>query len=356
MTTAYLNRIATAVPPHDVHEAFVGFARTILRDNRRRMAFDRMAERAQIDHRWSSLDPDTELGYGDPAESRFYTLGAFPGTAARMQKYETAAPQLAGQAVEGLALGCGMRNVTHLITVTCTGFVAPGIDRALIHRFGLSESVERVTVGFMGCQAGINALRLARHIIRSEPKAWVLVVGVELCTLHLQETGSLDRLLSFLLFGDGCAAALVTAAPEGLALDRFQSALARDTEELITWRIGDGGFDMFLSGQVPGAIRTSLRSCPTSVTAGALPDDMLHWAVHPGGRTILDAVQAGLGLMPSALDVSREVLRRFGNMSSVTILFVLQAIMQAAAPRERGCAAAFGPGLSVESFSFHVAG
>lgn len=356
MTTAYLNRIATAIPPHDVHTPFIRFARTILHDNRRRAAFERMAERAQIAHRWSCLAPKTELDTGDGPAGAFYGLGRFPTTADRMRRYEAEAPALAERAVDGLALGPSRRAITHVIVVTCTGLSAPGIDLALVRRFGLDPSVERMTLGFMGCQAGVGALRLARHIVRSEPASRVLVVTLELCTLHLQETDALQQILSFLLFGDGCAAALVTAEPEGLALDRFRTTLAADTDRLITWNIGDSGFDMVLSGRVPHAIRTAIRRRARDITAGAAADEIRHWAVHPGGRTILDAVEAGYGLVPAALDISRGVLRRFGNMSSATVMFVLEAIMRRAAPRERGCAMAFGPGLSVESFSFRVAG
>jgi predicted naringenin-chalcone synthase len=347
--TAYLNRIATAAPPHDVHEPFVGFARTLLGDNRRRGTFERMAERAQIEHRWSCLSPATDLGRG------FYAAGRFPSTADRMRRFETESPALAQRAVEGLGPPGTLRGITHLITVTCTGLMAPGLDLEIVRRCGLPTSVERANIGFMGCQAGITALRLARHIVRSEPDAKVLLLNVELCTLHLQDTDALDRILSFLLFGDGCAAALVSAEPDGLALDGFSSLVAQDTGGLITWHVRDSGFDMFLSGRVPGAIRAAIRDGARQITGGPAADEFSHWAVHPGGRTILDAVQSGFGLAPAALEASRDILRRFGNMSSGTVLFVLKSVMEAAAAGERGCAMAFGPGLSVESLTFRRA-
>jgi alpha-pyrone synthase len=345
--TAYLNRIATAVPPHDVHDAFIRFAGQVMADNRRRAMFARMAERAQIEHRWSCLHPD-ELDGG------FYAAGRFPGTAQRMRRYEAAAPALAERAVR--ALDPGAATISHLLTVSCTGMTAPGLDQAIVRSCGLPAATERTHIGFMGCQAGINALRMARHIVRSEPSSRVLVLNLELCTLHLQDTDALDRMLSYLLFGDGCAAALVSAAPEGLALDGFNALLAAEAGDLITWRVRDSGFDMTLSGEVPGAIRAAIRRSATSITGGAPADEMAHWAVHPGGRSILDAVEAGFALAPAALAASRDILRRFGNMSSGTILFVLQSMMGGVAPGERGCAMAFGPGLSVESLTFTGAG
>jgi hypothetical protein len=204
----------------------------------------------------------------------------FPSTAERMRVYEDTAIELATQAVEALDLGEGRARVTHLIAVSCTGLSAPGIDLQLLERCGLPPSVERTVVGFMGCYAAVNALKLARHIVRSDPEARVLIVSVELCTLHLQETQDLEQVLSFLVFGDGCAAALVSADPEGLRLDRFHAALLPEAAEQITWSIGDGGFDMFLSGQVPGSVaRRSRRTARWSSTGR-------RWTRSTCGRSI----------------------------------------------------------------------
>ncbi len=355
MTTAYLNRIATMVPANDVHDCFVRYARTRLADNRRQSAFLRMAERAQIDHRWSFLVPaERPEGAAIDAEA-FYARGRFPTTARRMARYEATAAGLAVGAIAGLGLGARADAVTHLIVVSCTGLVAPGIDLDVIRRCGLSASVERVTVGFMGCQAAINALKLARHIVRSEPRARVLIVSVELCTLHLQETEDLEQMLAFLIFGDGAAAALVSATPEGLALERFHALVERDTGDLITWNIRDQGFDMRLSGLVPKAIGRALRERAEEILAGTPVGALAHWAIHPGGRSILDSVQSALGLAAASLAPSRGVLRQFGNMSSATILFVLKSIMESAGRDESGCAMSFGPGLSAESLLFRTA-
>jgi predicted naringenin-chalcone synthase len=354
MAEAYINRIATAVPPYDVHDGFVRFARTLFPDHRRRSLFDRLAERAQINHRWSCLPPANDPEGSMVDGGAFYRRGGFPSTAERMIRYEAEAVPLAIKSVEGLGRE-EAATVTHLIAVTCTGFFAPGLDLEIIRRCGLSPKVERTTVGFMGCQAALNALKLARHIVRSEPSARVLVVSVELCTLHLQETDDLAQVLSFLIFGDGAAAALVTAEPTGLALERFHGAVEPEQRSLITWDIRDHGFTMFLSGQVPGAVGASLRAGATDILSGDPSSAITHWAVHPGGRTILDAVETALELGPQALTPSRHILAEFGNMSSATTLFVLKEIEAKAGPGDRGCAIAFGPGLSTEGLLFRKA-
>lgn len=353
--TAYLNEISTAVPPNDVHRMFAEFASGLLEGDRARPLFDRLAHRSQIDHRWSVLAPAADLRVAVDADG-FYRRGAFPSTATRMRLYERFAPELAVQAVAGLGLGERAKDVTHVLLVSCTGLSAPGIDLQLVQRCGLDSSVERTVIGFMGCYAAINALKLARHIVRSEPAARVLVVSVELCTLHLQETADLEKILSFLVFGDGCAAALVTREPRGLSLDRFHAVLAPEAAEQITWTVGDQGFDMFLSGQVPGSVGGALRIGRDEMLEGANVEEIDLWAVHPGGRSVLDAVEGALALPPCALQASREVLRAYGNMSSATILFVLAALMRDARAGEQGCGMAFGPGLTAETMLFTAVG
>jgi alpha-pyrone synthase len=355
LTTAYINRIATAVPEHDVHTAFVRFARTLL-DDRRRKLFDRMSDRAQISHRWSSLTPAAEPEGPSVDAAGFFTRGSFPSTADRMRRYEVAAPALAEAAVRKLGLDTdGLRGITHVIITTCTGFSAPGLDLELVERCGLHPSVERTVVGFMGCYAAINALKLSRHIVRSEPKARVLILSLELCTLHLQETDDLEQVLSFLVFGDGAAASLVSADPVGLALDRFYAVLVPETTGLITWHIRELGFDMFLSGQVPGAIAQGLKLKAGEILGGHNPEAIDLWAIHPGGRSVLDAVEGALALGPKALATSRTILERYGNMSSATIMFVLKKMLEPDHPRGLGCGMAFGPGLTAETMLFRTA-
>jgi alpha-pyrone synthase len=359
---AYLNRIATAVPENDVHDAFVAFADTLLTDGRAQRLFRRMSERSQIEHRWSGVRPapPNPVPFGANAAldmDAFYCRGAFPSTARRMERYEAEAPVLALRAAGGLGMDEDERaSVTHLIVTSCTGFSAPGLDHQIAAGLGLNPSVERTLVGFMGCYAAISALKLARHIVRSEPEAKVLVVSLELCTLHLQETSDLEQVLTFLVFGDGCAAALVSAEPKGLSLDSFHAEVATGAAEQITWKIRDLGFDMFLSGQVPGSIGRTLGVGRERILRGAAAEDIDLWAIHPGGRTVLDAVEAAFALPPKALAASREVLRRFGNMSSATVLFVLKSMLDDPTPGARGCAMAFGPGLTAETMLFSHAG
>jgi predicted naringenin-chalcone synthase len=347
--TAYLRAIGTATPTHDIHTAFVDWARDRLPARAARL-FDRMATRAGIAHRWSVL-PESA---GSPvASGGFYAAEPLPGTGARMTLYAEAAPALALAAVAALAEQVGVDGITHLVVASCTGFVAPGIDQIIARRLGLATTVERTLVGFMGCYAAIVALRTARHIVRSEPAARVLVVTVELSTLHLQATGEMEPLLAMLQFGDGAAAALVTAAPGGLALDRPFSAALEESDALIRWDITDRGFAMHLSGEVPGRLAAALRAPDLleSLTGGDAVD---RWAVHAGGRSILDSVEQALALEPDALADSRAVLRDYGNMSSATLLFVLARVL-AGAPVRHGVALAFGPGMAAEGIAFRSA-
>ena len=350
--TAYLNRIATAVPDFDVHDAFADFAEQMLADQRLRTVFRRMVSRADIAHRYSFLDPQKASGQIPSHDAhKFYRLGNFPNTGQRMELFEQNAPVLMRKAVDQLALDEKERSgITHVLVTCCTGLYAPGLDFEIVEHLGLSPGVERTMIGFMGCYAAINALKLARHIVRSEPKAGVLMLNLELCTLHFQETQELEQVLSFLVFADGAAASLITAREQGFALDSFNAVMVPETRELITWKIRALGFDMLLSGQVPAELARALHEGELMANR----DGIDLWAVHPGGRSILDAVQQGLELPADALAASREVLSCFGNMSSATVMFVLQRMMQQALSGQRGCAMSFGPGLTAETMRFHV--
>ena len=356
MTIAYLNRVATMVPPHDVHAAFLAFAETQLgTDRRSQVLFRRMAAKGGIAHRYSWLSPNSEAGNTCVDGAGFYPRGGFPTTAARMRFFEAHAPAMAEAAIARLGLGPALARVSHIIVTCCTGFAAPGLDLEILSRCGLSGSAERVLIGFMGCYAAINGMKTARHIVRSEPTARVLMVNLELCTLHLQESQDIEQILSFMVFADGCAASLISAEPHGIALDRFHAVLAPDSSGLITWTIRDQGFDMVLSGEVPGAIQRALAAGAAEVLDGSPTTDFTHWAIHPGGRSVLDAVTQALALPADALAPSREVLRQYGNMSSATVMFVLAAMLNAP-PGARGCAMAFGPGLVAETMLFTTAG
>jgi len=347
---AYINALAGAVPEHDVHRLFIDWAEGRIEDPRLRRLFMRMAERSGIEHRWSVLEP-APGGLPHDQPGGFYH-GPAPGTAARMERYADEAPKLALAAIERLREQVALDGVTHLVVASCTGFVAPGIDQIIARALGMPE-VERTLVGFMGCYAAVSALRTAYHIVRSEPQARVLTVTVELCSLHLQETQELESLLAMLQFSDGAAAALVTAEPAGLEMSHLFSAPLEDSDELIQWKVGDTGFKMTLSGEVPGRIQHALKDEGTRALLynGWGPDQVTSWAVHAGGRSILDAVEKGLELPQGSLWASRDVLARYGNMSSATLMFVL-AELAARPDTGKGVAIAFGPGLAAEGFHF----
>ncbi len=356
MAQAYINRIATCVPEQDVHSDFVDYAcGRLSEDARSARLLRRMSDMGGIEHRYSVIRVQGEIPEGSLDADGFYRPGAFPSTAARMQRFEREAPILAERAVERLELGEDRARITHIIVTCCTGMSAPGVDLQIAARCGLSDSVERTMIGFMGCYAAVNAMKMARHVIRSEPESRVLMLNLELCTLHLKESTDLEQILSFFLFADGCAASLITSEPHGIGLDRFHALLAPETEGHITWRVGESGFDMLLSGKVPGAIREALCHKADVILQGVPVADVDLWAIHPGGRTVLDAVQGALELPDAAMAASRGVLRRYGNMSSPSVVFVLKDLMERAEPGQRGCAMAFGPGLVAETMLFHTA-
>jgi predicted naringenin-chalcone synthase len=347
--TPHIVAIGTAVPAHDIHADFVAWAHARLPEREARL-FARMATRAGIEHRWSVLP----AAHGSPVgPAGFYAAEPHPGTAVRMALYAEAAPRLALAAIARLRERVALDGITHLVVASCTGFVAPGIDQILARELDLPGDVERTLIGFMGCYAAVAALRTARHIVRSEPTARVLVVTVELSTLHLQADRALEPLLAMLQFGDGAAAALVRAAPAGLAIGRPFSAALPGSAAAIRWDITDRGFAMHLSGEVPGRIGTALRdpALVAAITGGRVAD---RWAVHAGGRSILDAVETALALPDEALAESRAVLAANGNMSSATLMFVLARIL-AGPPVAHGVALAFGPGLAAEGFAFSSA-
>ena len=351
---ACINAIGCAVPDQDVHIPFIRWAGQQLKDERTRGLFSRMAERSGIDHRWSVLP--TGPGGGSPVDPGGFYAEAPPSTFQRMQLYQRFAPPLALRAIDMLKAKADIDGITHLVVASCTGFVAPGIDQIIADALGLA-GVERTLVGFMGCYAAVAALRTARHIVRSEPAARVLVVTVELSSLHLQADQQLERLLMMLQFGDGAAAALVSAQDNGFAMQTPFAINLADSADLIRWEIGDTGFIMHLSGEVPGRIQTALRDegVRDRLCGGSDPATIDNWAVHAGGRSILDAVENGLDLTDDALSVSRGILSRNGNMSSATLMFILADLLEQDR-RGQGVALAFGPGVAAEGFRFARAG
>ncbi|MCS3843990.1 type III polyketide synthase [Microbacterium sp. AK031] len=291
-----------------------------------------------------------------------------PGTKARNEVYIREAGRLFVEAARRTLDAdpdITAADVTHVITVSCTGFYAPGPDYEIVRALGLRDGVRRQHFGFMGCYASMPALRAASEFCGGDPDAVVLVVSVELCTLHLRSTDDPDMIVATSLFADGAAAGLVTSRTfgsevAGLALDRFHTGIIPEGKEDMAWTIGDHGFEMVLSTAVPQLIGDHIHDALRPLyaaeepLAGAFADDSIgehiaHWAIHPGGRSILDRVQEKLLLSDAQLVPAREVLRQYGNMSSATVLFVMQRILDEGAQNgERVAAMAFGPGLTAE--------
>lgn len=295
------------------------------------------------------------LDEGEKVPDEFGLSETGPSTGWRMERYESTVGPMAQRACLGAFAESGVApgSITHLVTVSCTGFAAPGFDLRLIKELGLDLSVQRTHVGFMGCHGALNGLRVARAIVGSEPNARVLICAAELCSLHFTYGPDADRSVSNALFADG-AAALVAVAGDGnaksWAVAASGSVLVPDTEAAMSWRIGDQGFAMTLAPEVPKLIRAHLRPWLTGwlESHGVALESVGSWAVHPGGPKILDAVQTALDLDKNALAESREVLGGYGNMSSPTVLFILQRLIRRGAPRP--CVAlGFGPGLVVEA-------
>ncbi|TWT64647.1 type III polyketide synthase [Allorhodopirellula solitaria] len=359
---AHLLSVASATPRHQADRALATAQaqRMSCRTPREADTVEKLFRRAGVETRGSVLlDEPTP---GTVTQSFYQALSVDshgPTTDARNQRFVQESGPLA-QAAAARAVeqaGCHGEQFTHLITVTCTGFGAPGFDIDLIQGLGLPATTQRVQIGFMGCHALINAFRTARGLVAADPAACVLISSVELCSLHYQYGYDAQRIVSGSLFADGAAAAVV--AGRDFAADHRQdptpeilatgSCLVPESRDAMTWSIGNHGFEMTLRASVPGLIEASLAS----YLSGWLADHGLDlgsiggWAVHPGGVRILDAVETSLGLAPEQLQISRSVLRQHGNMSSATLGMVLEQFARSAVPRP-WLMLGFGPGLEIE--------
>ncbi len=281
-------------------------------------------------------------------------LEPFPSTSKRNRFFAEEALALSVKAVKNcLPSGFDVSAISHLITVSCTGLYAPGLDIDLVNRLGLKSSVQRTGINFMGCYAAFNALKTANWICNSTEGAKVLVVCTELCSIHFQKTNTEDNLLANALFGDGSAAVLIESLPsEGLALKikEFASDLLPNGINEMAWNIGDFGFEMKLSSYVPDVIKSGIGRLIADLKEIAEGFDL--YAIHPGGKKILQVVERELGISRNANLSAHTVLRNFGNMSSPTILFVLKDLMgkmNISNKQDQILALAFGPGLTLES-------
>ncbi|MEL7586887.1 MAG: type III polyketide synthase [Prolixibacteraceae bacterium] len=352
--------IGTAVPQNRVKQDdlldFMHSAYT-RKDTSRKLS---MLFRASGIHTRHSAVPD--FGKDSPDRALFVS-GKYPDVAERLRVFHDNAVSLALEAVHAAFRKPdppgGHLPVSHLITVTCTGLQAPGLDAELMHRLGLANDIFHTAVNFLGCNAAFPALKMADMIAQTNENARILIVCIELCTLHFQPKSDHDNLLSNTIFSDGAAAMVLVPDRyaekhklKGLALKGFYSCLFREGQHLMGWNITPLAFEMVLNARVADLIEKQIN--PLIATAAEKlaidPATVSHWAVHPGGRKILDVVRKKLEISDEKLSASYEVLYDYGNMSSATIVFVLEKVMaQLNNPGQLVIAIGFGPGISVDS-------
>ena len=370
--TVYLRALETAVPPtvlvqveaRDVFAAQPGLTR--LGSRLVSTCFDSAA----IDTRHTAVEEMTMAFRSDDPQFFDPATGLLlnPTTKVRNEIFAREVTKLFIESAQAAVDACpdlSLVDITHVVTVSCTGFFNPGPDYKIVRALGLDPAVQRYHLGFMGCYAAFPALRAAKSFCEADPQAVVLVVCAELCSLHVRTSNDPDTIMGSALFADGAAAAIITArnnpdAPALMQLDHFETVLTPVGEESMAWNIGDHGFEMVLGNYVPhiiddhiiGALAPLLARDPS--LRGLPYRDIRHWAIHPGGRSILDKVQTRLELTDQQLVPARNTLRDYGNMSSATVLFVLRHILEQppAEGEERICSMAFGPGLTVETGLF----
>lgn len=354
---SYIHAIETALPDNCFsQETFTDFYLNSTDHETDQRKIKIISKKSGISHRYSVIK---DFGV-KPEEFEFFaktaTLLPEPGLSSRMQLYRKHAVALSIKAIRKLKNFDTVKGgITHLITVTCTGMFAPGNDIDLIHELQLNPSINRYSVNFMGCNAAIIALKQADIICKSNPEATVLIVCTELCTIHFQKKYNDDYILSNLIFGDGSAAVLVSAKPTSythfpVKINRFDSMIAYNGYKDMAWQLSETGFVMNLTSYVSSIIKENIQPLFSSI--GLSPDDIAHWAVHPGGKKIIDDFAAALNLPANELSPSYDVLKQCGNMSSPTVLFVIRQILEKQDQAKQGdklFAAAFGPGLSIET-------
>jgi len=355
---SYIAAIETALPTYcHTQEAFTGFFSNATDDETIKRKIKIIANKAGIHTRYSVLK-DYSLS---PAQFEFYekdkSLMPEPSLSKRMLVYREEAIKLSVEAVKKIKNFDEIKqSVTHIITVTCTGMFAPGLDIELIRALNLSPTIDRSSINFMGCNAAILALKNADNICMSNPKAKVLIVCTELCTLHFQKKYNDDYILSNMLFGDGCAAVLIAGVPGEMAsntsvkIDKFNSLILHKGYNDMAWQLSETGFLMNLTSYVSGMIKDNIKLMLDSIHID--PSTIDYWAIHPGGKKIVDDFFEALHIDTSKASESYDVLKNYGNMSSPTVLFVLKQVIEKNTAHKKGetiFSAAFGPGLSIET-------
>ncbi len=314
-----------------------------------------------IAHRYSVLDD-----FGSPKSNYAFFgneagLEPFPTTAQRGIIFQKNALNLCLSAIDNCFAKLNnfdVKQITHVITVSCTGMYAPGLDIEIVESLGLKPSVERTCINFMGCYGAFNALKVADYICKADDKANVLIVDVELCTLHFQKENTLDNWLANSLFADGASAVLVQNADEAkekiFEIDTFYTEVVTEARNEMAWKIGDHGYEMQLTNKVSKQIKSGIKSVADKLLekANLTFDDIDAYAIHPGGRKILEVCDEVFNLNNGQLEASYHVLNNYGNMSSTTIVFVLNELSKKANEQKFGkniLSFAFGPGLTFES-------
>lgn len=308
-----------------------------------------------IQKRYSVLE---DFGKELNGRSFFKEDASFPTAKPRMDLYQKHALVLAESACEMAVKDAQIdkKSITHLITISCTGMYAPGLDIELIEKMDLNTNIKRTSINFMGCYASFNGLKMADQIVRSEPEAQVLMVSVELCSIHLQEKKDEENLLANAIFGDGAAALVIGSIPSKrcLEVENFYSDLALAGKQEMGWYIGDHGFEMKLSSKVPDVIREGIQELTHNLLSNIelQLSDIDYFAIHPGGKRILEVIEEKLDITKEQNGFAREALKTYGNMSSPTVLFVIKAIIDQADLGDNDkhlLSFAFGPGLTMES-------
>lgn len=357
--------LGTAVPPHTMsqQEATALAHQVVCQNDQQKRLLSVLYRKAGVENRHTAiphriaekwLPPHAERNAEDVQPATFG-----PTTAERMQFFAEHAPTIALAASEqALAqANIGRQEITHLITVSCTGFDAPGVDTSLIRGLGLKATTQRIQVGFMGCHGAINGLRAAQAIAGADPAAKVLLCAAELCSLHYRFAWDPERIIANALFADGAAAVVGAVisheSRHAWSVGATGSCLIPDSTDAMTWRIGNHGFEMTLHAQVPELIHKHLRPWLEEWLPqhGQSLESIASWAIHPGGPRILSAIAESLNLPVEATSVSREILAANGNMSSPTVLFIVNRLRERNAPRP--CLAlGFGPGMFAEAALF----
>ena len=361
--SSFISSIGTAVPKNRLSQKTIGefMLRHLGTTPEIKRTIELMYRASGISYRHSVL---SDFGKTLDAYSFFpkdQNLDPFHTVSKRMQLYKREALLLAKQAVDDCLPKEQLSDITHLITVSCTGMYAPGLDIELIEELSLKTNIQRTAINFMGCYAAFNAIKVANSIVKASPDSKVLIVAVELCSIHLLKNTTEDAILSNALFGDGAAAVIIeNNSPRlGLELCGFFADVDTSGKEAMGWNIDDFGFDMKLSSEVPLVIKRGIKELTHKLLSqfDLKSDQIKHFAIHPGGRKILKVIEEELGISEGENKNAYHVLKNYGNMSSPTVLFVLKELMQQIDEKNLGdkvLSFAFGPGLTMESMLLKI--